>query len=186
LAKAREHLGAVNRKRFLRRPDPAAVSDADDRLRSIERHLNQLGRKRTGVAERVRASLRTAHDAKVAIGRIPELESEVAKRKEWLHSHPAELAWEADLGRRVAECEAELGQDVGHERPSARQDNQTPDDDVLKRIDLRTIDLGSAERSALHNRDGSRVCGLNRGRDVPARPLPGQDLGIDVGPDLGL
>lgn len=114
---------------------------------------------------------------------IPEVEAAIARRGDWLLSHPAELAWESDLASRLA------GPTNEPEATLPGQDPAEPDHDleaVLRSIDLRTIDLSAHRPRTAFQRDTSKALGLSRrdAADIALPPLPGH--GLDAGPDLGL
>jgi hypothetical protein len=97
-------------------------------------------------------------------------------------THPAELAWEADLATRL----------IGHIDEPAEptdkhgQDHAQPElEAALQSIDLRTVNLGDRKpRTRLERavRDALGTARHTRHPDVPRPPLPGH--GID-GPDIG-
>lgn len=165
LADAQAHLHALTRPRRFRRPDQTAIDETRYGVHATQRYLGRLEEERARCAGQLDRSRRRLHDAERAVARIPEVEAAIARRSDWLLSHPSELAWEADLSTPLAEPSQEPeGVQPGH-------DHAPPDHDLealLRSIDLRTIDLSN-------HREGA---------DITVPPLPGH--GLDTGPDLGL
>jgi hypothetical protein len=99
-------------------------------------------------------------------------------------SHPAELAWEADLAARLTgRTEEGREKTATHDQELAGLDAEA----ILRSIDLRTIDLSPRRPGAgLEHGRTDKALGLLRqldGPDIPLPPLPGR--GFDAEPDLG-
>ena len=142
--------------------------------------MGRLGDEQARSAGELGRSRRRLHDAERAVARIPEVEAAITRRSEWLLSHPAELAWEADLATRLA------GPTNQPEATVLGPDHAEPDHDLealLRSIDLRTIDLSAhLPRTGIERTTGDAL-GLSQrtdGTDIALPPLPSH------GPDLGL
>jgi conjugative relaxase-like TrwC/TraI family protein len=183
LAEAQASLETLSRRRRFRRPDQHAIEETQHRIDAHERHLGRLQDERARWAARLDVSRRRLHDAERAVDRIPEVEAAIARRSDWLLSHPAELAWEADLTIRIGGRTTEL------DSPLAGDEQPEPGhlEAILGSIDLRTIDLSAHPPRTGFERATSKALGLSRlrdGADIALPPLP--DQGLDAGPDLGL
>jgi hypothetical protein len=178
---AHADLEVLTRRRRFRRPDQPAIDQTDHRITAQDRYLRHLEAERARAAGQLQRARRRLHDAERAVARIPDVEAAIARRREWFLTHPAELAWEADLATRL----------VGHidePVPIAEhgEDHAQPElEPSLRSIDLRTINLGDRKPRTRLERAVRDALGIARQRahpDVPRPPLPGH--GID-GPDLG-
>jgi chromosome segregation ATPase len=174
------HLGTLTRRRRFRRPDHHAIDTIQHRINTQQRYLERLQEERaraTADLERSRSRLR---DAERSVNRIPDVEAAIQHRRDWILSHPAELAWEADLAARLADSSRTT------EPPTPDHEQSVSDlDDVLASIDLRTIDLSPGRRRTGLERHLDDALGVTRPDDPIdqlLRPPPGR--GID-GPDLG-
>lgn len=100
---AAEDLG---RRRWWRRPDPLAVTQARAAVEGTAAALAWAVREEGDAAAWADklAATRTRDAA-----RLGEAERALTAREDWLAAHPAEAAWEADLAHRVAERTEELG-----------------------------------------------------------------------------
>lgn len=150
LSEAEAHLEDLSRRRWLRRPDQLAVDETHHRIGAQQRYLGQLEKERTRVAADLERSRRRLGDAERAVKCIPDVETAIARRRDWLRSHPAELAWEAELAARLD------GTDKEPDRPPPDHEHTASDDGLeaaLRSIDLRTIDLSpSRPRSGIERR----------------------------------
>jgi conjugative relaxase-like TrwC/TraI family protein len=181
LSEAHADLEALTRRRRFRRPDQPAIDQTHHRIAAQERYLRHLEDERASAAGQLQRARRRRDEAEQAVDRIPDVEAAIARRREWFLTHPAELAWEADLAVR-------LGGHIEEPVPSAQhgQDHAQPElEPSLRSIDLRTINLGDRKPRTRLERAVRDALGIARQRahpDVPRPPLPGH--GID-GPDLG-
>ena len=123
---------------------------------------------------------RTLHDAERAVARIPEVEAAIQRRSDWIHGHPAELAWEADLRARLD------GRDDVEQVVADRDQRADHDlDAIIGSIDLRTIDLSPGPRTGIE-RAIADALGLPQNRGAAGIPPPSlPDHCLDAGPDLG-
>ncbi|MGH8974756.1 MAG: hypothetical protein ACRD0C_16335, partial [Acidimicrobiia bacterium] len=182
VADAKARLEALTRHRRFRRPDQHAVDETEHRIHAHQRRLGRLEDERARAAGQLGWSRRRLYDAERAVARIPEVEAAITRRSDWLLSHPAELAWEADLATRLP------GRTNEPEATAPGHDHAEPDHDLealLRSIDLRTIDLSAHLPRTGIERTTSKALGLSQradGTDIALPPLPG----LDAGPDLGL
>ncbi|MGH9039220.1 MAG: hypothetical protein ACRDZ3_03220, partial [Acidimicrobiia bacterium] len=155
------------------------------RIHAQQRDLGRLEDERARAAGQLGRSRRRLHDAERAVARIPDVEAAITCRGDWLLSHPAELAWEADLAPRLP------GRTSEPEVTAPGQDHAESDHDLealLRSVDLRTIDLSAHLPRTGIERSTSKALGLSQrrdGADIALPPLPGF-AGPDLGPDIGL
>jgi conjugative relaxase-like TrwC/TraI family protein len=182
VADARGRLEALTRHRRFRRPDQHAIDETRNRIHAQQRDLGRLEDERARSAGQLGRSRRRFYDAERAVARIPEVEAAITRRSDWLLSHPAELAWEADLATSLP------GRTNEPEATAPRHNHAESDHDLealLRSIDLRTIDLSAHLPRTGIERSTSKALGLSQrrdGADIALPPLPG----VDLGPDLGL
>jgi hypothetical protein len=182
LAEAQADLEALTRRRRFRRPDQPAIDQTHHRIAAQGRYLRHLEHERSRAAAELERSRRRLDDTERAVGRIPNVEAAIKQRGDWLLSHPAELAWEADLANRLARGPGQPSV------PTAAHDQDPAETELeaaLQSIDLRTIELPARRPRAGIERAIHDALGITRHPghpDVPLPPLPGH--GID-GPDLG-
>jgi hypothetical protein len=176
-----EDLSRRRRRRWLRRPDQPAIDETHHRIGAQQRYLGQLEKERTRAAADLERSGRRLGDAERAVKCIPDIETAIARRRDWLRSHPAELAWEAELTARLDGTAKEPDRaPPDHERTACDDGLEA----ALRSIDLRTIDLSPIPRTGIERRLRERL-GIGQPADqmnIPLPPLPGR--GIE-GPDLG-
>ncbi|MGH2628501.1 MAG: hypothetical protein ACRDHY_17835, partial [Anaerolineales bacterium] len=176
LTTAQAEIEALTRRRWFRRPDHHAIAQTDHRNYGDQRQLHRLHNERSSAVRRLEHSRARLNDAERAVARIPEVETAVAHRRQWLLSHPAELEWEHDLAARLEQTG----------RGKAAQEPGQPDDrEVEPGIDLRKIDLSPRHPQTGLERQLWETIGIHRAfadPDIALPPLPGS--GID-GPDLG-
>jgi conjugative relaxase-like TrwC/TraI family protein len=184
LAEAQARLETLTRHRRFRRPDQHAIDETKHRIQAQQRYLGRLHDERARRADLLGRSQRRLQDAEHAVARSPEVEDAIARRSEWLLSHPAELAWEADLATRLAQPTNEPeGRAPAPDHAEADHDLEA----LLRSIDLRTIDPSPRPRTGIDHRTTDKALGLTNRRDradIALPSLPGH--GIDAGPDLGL
>jgi hypothetical protein len=184
LADAQARLTTLTRTRRFRRPDQHAIDGTNHRIGAQQRYLGRLDDERASLVDQLDRSRRRLRDVKRAVARIPQVEAAIARRSDWLLSHPAELAWEADLATRLA------GPTNKPEATVPGHDQAEPDHDLealLRSIDLRTIDLSAHRPRTGIERTTREALGLSQrrdGADIALPPLPGH--GLDAGPDLSL
>jgi conjugative relaxase-like TrwC/TraI family protein len=183
LADAQARLYELTRPRRFRRPDQHAIDETSHRIHAQQRYLGRVEDERARSTDQLDRSRRRLADAERAVARIPEVETDITRRGDWLLTHPAELAWESDLASRLA------GPTNEPEATLPGQDPAEPDHDleaILRSIDLRTIDLSAHRPRTGFERDASKAPALSRrdAADIALPPLPGH--GLDAGPDLGL
>ncbi|MGH8990926.1 MAG: MobF family relaxase [Acidimicrobiia bacterium] len=178
LADTEATLEGLSRRRWFQRPDRLGIEDAEHKLLAQRHHFDGLTRQRPRFADQLERSQQRLHNAQRAVDRIPDVETAIALRSQWLLDHPAELQWEADLAARLGYPDLTL------DRGATRLEPPHPNADLG--IDLRTIDLSPhLPRSGLERRLHDAI-GITRPPDSPdiaLPPPPGR--GID-GPDLGL
>lgn len=176
LTTAQAEIEALTRRRWFHRPDRDAIAQTDHRIDADQRHLQRLHNERSTAVRQLEHSRARLHDAERAVARIPEVETAITHRRQWLLSHPAELQWEHDLAARLEQTG----------RGKAQRAPLQPDDrEVEPGIDLRTIDLSPRHPQSGLERQLWETIGIHRAfpdPDVAMPPLPGR--GID-GPDLG-
>jgi conjugative relaxase-like TrwC/TraI family protein len=182
LAETQASLEGLSRRRWLRRPDPLATEDAQHTLQTQRLHLHGLTQQRPRSADQLQRSQQRLHDTQRAVNRIPDVETAIARRSQWLLDHPAELEWEHELAQRLDQHSR------SPEHNTARHEPPQPDDDLAADlgVDLRTIDLSPRHPRAGIERRVREALGIDTAPaeiDIPLPPLPGR--GID-GPDLGL
>ncbi len=176
LTAAQAELEELTRRRWLRRPDHHAIAKTDHRIDADQHQLRRLHHERSTAVLQLEHSRARLHDAERAVACIPEVETAIAHRSQWLSNHPAELEWEHDLATR-------LGQ-TGHGK-AEREPVQPDDREAELGIDLRTIDLSPRHPKTGLERQLWETIGIHRAfpdHDIALPPLPGR--GID-GPDLG-
>jgi conjugative relaxase-like TrwC/TraI family protein len=180
LASAEESLEALSRKILvLHRED--RVTGAEDEVRGAWHWLERA-------QERERAALGRLARAHAALAQVsPEsvalLESAIAKRREWLATHPADVEWLRSLEQRVAERVAELGQ--GAVEPPAAHLLRL----IGRLLPDEPLDLDGHEVPVAAEGNHGRV--VQRARqprfeDSLRRLAPELDRGLDHGIDLGL
>ena len=98
LSEAHADLEVLTRRRRFRRPDQPAIDQTHHRIAAQDRYLRHLEAERARAAGQLQQARRRLHDAERAVARIPDVETAIARRREWFLTHPAELAW------RVAEA----------------------------------------------------------------------------------
>ncbi|MGH8990715.1 MAG: hypothetical protein ACRDZ7_04225 [Acidimicrobiia bacterium] len=177
LTAAQAEIEALTRRRWFRRPDHNAIAQTDHRIDADQRQLQRLHTERSTAVRQLEHSHARLNDAERAVARIPEVETAVTCRRQWLLSHPAELEWEHDLATRLEQ--------TGRGKPGREQ--VRPDDrEVELGIDLRAIDLSPRHpQTPGLERHLWEALGIHRASadlDIAMPPLPGR--GID-GPDLG-
>ncbi|MGH9011053.1 MAG: ATP-dependent DNA helicase, partial [Acidimicrobiia bacterium] len=101
LTAAQAEIEALTRHRWFRRPDHAAIAQTDRRIDADQHQLRRLHHERSTAVRQLEHSRAGLHDAERAFARIPEVETAIAHRSQWLLSHPAELEWEHDLATRL-------------------------------------------------------------------------------------
>lgn len=181
LTAAQVEIQELTRRRWLRRPDHHAIAQTDRRIEADQRQLQCLETARSTAIRQLERSRYRLEEAEGAVARISDVETAIARRSQWLLSHPAELEWEHELARRLEE--------VGRspDRDSADRTSHERDDvEVELGIDLRTIDLSPRHRRSGLERSLREALGIQRvplDGDIALPPLPGR--GIE-GPDLGL
>jgi hypothetical protein len=181
LAEAHADLEALTRRRRFRRPDQPAIDETHGCIAARDRYLRRLEAERTRAAGQLHRARRRLDDAKRAVARIPDVEAAIARRREWLLTHPAEHAWQAELATRL----------VGHiDEPAVSSaehdhDHAQPELEAALRSDLRTVNLGDRRPRTRLERAVRDALGIARhaGHPDAPRPLePGHDID---GPDLG-
>jgi len=181
LSDARTHLETLTQRRRFRRPDGHAIDETQYRINTQQRYLEKLENDSARSAAELERRCRRLGEAEHSVARIPEVERAIQRRRDWILSHPAELAWEAELAVR-------LGDAMAPDAPVPDRHQMGVDDALeaaLNSVDLRTIDLSPTRPRAGIERHLREALGIrpNDPIDVPLPPLPGR--GLD-GPDLGL
>lgn len=175
------HLENLTRRRRFRRPDHDAIDTTQHRIDAQQRYLERLQDERARTAADLERSRARLHDAERSTNRIPDVTAAIEHRRAWILTHPAELAWEADLATRLADTSKTT------EPPTPDHEHTVSDHDAVPAwLDLRTIDLSPRRpRTGLERRldDAFRIRRPGNPGVVPLRPPPGR--GID-GPDIGL
>jgi conjugative relaxase-like TrwC/TraI family protein len=180
LEHAEGRLEALIRPRLFRRPDRQAIEETTRGIEAHERDLALLRSERIQWAEQLERSQRTLADAERAVARIPEVEAAINRRHEWLISHPAELAWEADLRARLD------GRTDGLVTADHDHAANLESDDSLPSIGLRTVDLSPRHGRTGMERAVADALGLRRTGDGAGIAIPSHPgHGFDAGPDLG-
>jgi hypothetical protein len=184
IADAEARFDALTQRRRFRRPDQQAIDATTHEIRAQQALLGRLHEERAERVGQLARSHRRLQDVERAVARIPEVEAGVRRRGDWLLSHPAELAWEADLAARLAgRTEEGREKTATHDQDLAGLDAEA----ILQAVDLRTIDLSARRPAGLEHDRADKALGLHRqldGPDIALPPLPGH--GLDAGPDLGL
>lgn len=185
IADAETRLEALTQRRRFRRPNQPAIDATTHEIHSQERSLARLHHERAERVGQLARSHRRLQDVERAVSRIPEVETAVTHRGDWILSHPVELAWEADLAARLTGRTQESTQKT----PNQEHDPADLDAEaILRAIDLREIDLSPRRPDTwIERRTTDQALSLRRHTDVPdiaLPPLPGR--GLDAGPDLGL
>ena len=138
------------------------------RIAAQKRYLRNLETERARAAGQLQQARRRLHEAERAVARIPDVEAAIARRREWLLTHPAELAWEADLATRLVKHVDEPVPIAGH-----CQDGLQPELETSRRsIDLRTIKLEDRKPRTRFERAVRDALGIARPRSHPQRPPP--------------
>jgi hypothetical protein len=183
ISEAQADLEAVTQRRWFRRPDQHAIDELHHRINAQQRYLGQLKKQQARAAGDLERRRRRLEGAERAVERIPHVDAAITRRRDWLQSHPDELAWEAELTIRLDGTAKERDQaPPGHDHTAGDDGLEA----ALRSIDLRTIDLSPARpRTGIERRlrENLGISPATDPIDIPLPPLPGH--GID-GPDLGL
>ncbi|MDQ1499104.1 MAG: hypothetical protein QOI86_2444 [Actinomycetota bacterium] len=180
LADDQDHLDTLTRRRRFHRHDNHAIDTTRDRIDAQSRYLQRLDKERARAATDLERSRSRLRDTERTVKRIPDAEAALQHRRQWILTHPAELAWEADLATRLLEASRTADPAPDHEH------SVNDLDAVLESIDLRTMDLYPGRPRTGLERHLDDALGITRPDDpieMLLRPPPAQ--GID-GPDLGL
>jgi len=181
LTAAQAQLQERTRRRWFRRPDHDAITRTGRWIQADQRQLQRLETERSTVVRQLERSRYRLLEAERAVARIPDVETAIARRSQWLLSHPAELDWEQQLATRLDQARLSPERDSG-DRTSRQRDDVEPE----LGIDQRTIDLSPRHPRSGLERSLRDALGIHRAPadlDIALPPLPGR--GMD-GPDLGL
>jgi len=173
LADDEARLETLTRPRRFRRPDRDAIDETQAQIGAQRRYLDRLEEERVRCGADLDRSRHRLLDAERAVARIPEVEAAISRRHDWFLSHPAELAWKADLSARLGRAS---------DSPAAGHP-QFGIDEALELI--RSVDLSQVHRpSAGIERRLREALGIERTDPIqlPLPPLPGRSI---EGPDIG-
>ena len=181
LSDAEDQLTELTRRRLFRRPDRHAIDRAERRIDVRQRQLQRLQKERARATADLDRSRHRLRDTERAVNRIPDIGAAVRHRRDWLHSHPVEIAWEGDLAARLADGSRAADPPISSREPSASDLVA-----LVESIDLRTIDLSPGRPRAGIERRLEDAFGMAR-LDDPVDRLPRPPHGRSIeGPDLGL
>jgi hypothetical protein len=184
LAEAHADLENLTRRRRFRRPDQLAIDQTHQSIAGQYGYLRNLEAERARAAGQLQRARRHLDDAERAVARIPDIDEAIARRRAWFLTHPAELAWEADLATRLLGHIDEPAVPAEHDQDGYGPDHAQPElEAALRSIDLRTVNHGDRRPRTLLERAVRDALGIARHPGRPdVSPMPGR--GID-GPDLG-